>query len=243
MNTTYQQPRQKQNPNDNGQKMQEDQLVYQAFDTPVSAQIAVYKTNKALIEILDKLTPAEPVNYAHIHGNDKKSDGSRSYSLLGLVLLDYSAGTGDNAIRVSANISPEDLAYLLTLLNQGQQEVDFRQEKIFGTMENEPERGLVTRVCFRRSQTNQSGQALKYPWRVEVQNGTGIKAKAATGGTYLQANSYQMEKKVAINLNDQDLFKLLYKTMRYVAIWEMTCGSQLFKYAQQIKQQQQNLNN
>ena len=211
----------------------------QITESQVSTQIAVYKTNKALIEVLDKLTPAEPINYAHIHGNDKRTDGSRSYSLLGLVLLDYSAGTGDNIIRVSANVSPEDLAYLLSLLNQGQTEVDFRQEKIFGCLANDPNSGFVTKLFFKRSQTNSSGQIRKYPWTIEVQNGTGLKAKAATGGTYLQANSYKMDKKVTLNLTDQDLFKLLYKVMRYVKMWEFTCGSQLFRHAMQIKHQQQ----
>lgn len=204
----------------------------------LSAQIAVYKTNKKLIEILDKLNPATVGSYAHLHADHMREDGSRQYSLLGLVLLDYSKGTGDKTVRVSANVTSEDLAYILSQLQQGKDEINFVQEKIFGSVDGVPNGGRVTKTAFRRMSVGQDGKPRNYPWYVEVQNGTALKGSAPTGGTFIQPNSYQMEAKVGINLNDHDMFALLYKVMRYVNIWEAAYGTQLLRQAIQVRRLQ-----
>lgn len=221
----------------NTMPMQNQQLQQEPQRMQISTQIAVYKTSKGLMEILDKLTPSGMETYAHIHGNGERADGSRIYSLLGLVLLDYTKGTGENTVRVTANISPDDVAYLFNQISQGKTEIELKQDKIFGSVDGEADRGIVTCVLFKRSELGSDGQPRRYPWYVGVENGTGIKAKANTGGTFIQSNSYQMDKKVGINLNDQDMFKLLYRTIRYVELWEITCGRKALMQALQYRQQ------
>ena len=61
----------------------------------ISRQITVYKTDKKLIEFIDKLKPAPTDFYAHIHSfGDKDEEGVKQTSCIGIVLQDYSKGTG-----------------------------------------------------------------------------------------------------------------------------------------------------
>ena len=73
----------------------------------ISNQIAVYKNSKTLVEFQDKLKSAGIHSYAHIHANGEiDADGRKRYSLIGILMKDYSKGTGDKAVTVSANLSP-----------------------------------------------------------------------------------------------------------------------------------------
>lgn len=226
------------------QSQQDQQNAQNAQNTQnqqpqVSTQIAVYKTNKKLLEVLDKLNPATATEYAHIHGAGDDGNGGMVYSLLGLVLLDYSNGTGSSTICATANLAPEDVAFLFAQIRQGKEAVDFSQEKIFGTVDGIANSGMVTKVLIKRSTVGSDGKPRNYPWYIEIQNGIGIKGKAATGGTYIQANSFQAEKKVYLNLNDQDMYKIFHKVMRYVEVWEMAYGTELLKCAIKLRRQNQ----
>ena len=76
-------------------------------DNRIQNQIAIYMTNKKLCEFTDKLKPAPVEYYAHMHAQgEEQSDGFRAYSCIGVVLQDYSNGTGDKTVRVTANLSP-----------------------------------------------------------------------------------------------------------------------------------------
>lgn len=56
----------------------------------ISRQITVYKTDKKLIEFIDKLKPAPTDFYAHIHSfGDKDEEGVKQTSCIGIVLQDY----------------------------------------------------------------------------------------------------------------------------------------------------------
>ena len=80
----------------------------------IQKQISIYMTNKKLCEFNDKLKLAPVDYYAHLHAQGEKlGDGSRQRSCIGVVLQDYSKGTGNNTIRVTANLSPEFFAYAL----------------------------------------------------------------------------------------------------------------------------------
>ena len=71
----------------------------------VSKQIVVYKTDKKLLELNDKLKPASRLFPAHIHAmGEEAEEGARS--LIQIIMLDYSKGTGENTISVSAHINP-----------------------------------------------------------------------------------------------------------------------------------------
>lgn len=112
----------------------------------ISRQITVYKTDKKLIEFIDKLKPAPTDFYAHIHSfGDKDEEGVKQTSCIGIVLQDYSKGTGKQTVRVMANISPDEAEYILTQLQNKVSNFELKQEKIFGTPDKDG-RARVTKL-------------------------------------------------------------------------------------------------
>ena len=186
----------------------------------ISNQIAVYKNSKTLLEFQDKLKVAPINSYAHIHaGGETGADGRRTHSLIGILMKDYSKGTGDKAITVCANISPKEAKFILSRLTAGFSEYTFQQDKIFGD-KDEQGYAKVSKVRIIRATKDSKGAARKLPWYVEVENGKGIPQKNANGGTYMKANSFVSTGKVYANLSDLDLFDLLSSVSSYIDCWE-----------------------
>ena len=197
----------------------------------ISNQITVYKNNKTLVELQDKLKVATMCSYAHIHANGEiGEDGRKVYSLIGILMKDYSRGTGNNAVTVTANISPEEVRFILSRLTAGFPEYAFQQEKIFGEKDA---RGYskVTKIRIQRITKDSKGNDRKLPWYIEVENGKGIPQKNTNGGTYMKANSFVSEGKVSANLSDLDMFKLLSRTSSYIDCWEKAIAPPLIKLA------------
>lgn len=197
----------------------------------ISNQIAVYKNSKTLIEFQDKLKVASIPSYAHIHADGEPGeDGRKKHSLIGILMKDYSKGTGDKAVTVTANISPEEAKFILSRLTIGLQEFTYQQDKIFG---NRDETGYsrVSKVRIIRATKDTKGNVRKLPWYIEVENGKGIPQKNANGGTYMQANSFVSGGKVYANLSDLDLYKLLSRVSSYIDAWEAAIAPALIKQA------------
>ena len=186
----------------------------------ISNQIAVYKNSKTLLEFQDKLKVAPINSYAHIHaGGETGADGRRTHSLIGILMKDYSKGTGDKAVTVCANISPKEAKFILSRLTAGFSEYTFQQDKIFGD-KDEQGYAKVSKVRIIRATKDGKGAVRKIPWYVEVENGKGIPQKNANGGTYMKANSFVSTGKVYANLSDLDLFDLLSSVSSYIDCWE-----------------------
>lgn len=199
----------------------------------ISRQITVYKTDKKLIEFIDKLKPAPTDYYAHIHSfGDKDEDGVKQISCIGIVLQDYSKGTGDQIVRVTANISPDEAEYILLQVKNRVSDFELKQEKIFGQPDQNG-RAKVTKLRVIRAETGKDGKKRTYPWYVEIGNGTGVKAKTEKGGFYIKGDSYKEEGKVFININDLDFFKLLLRVSRYIEAWEATVAPHIIMSGKQ----------
>ena len=156
----------------------------------ISNQIAVYKNSKTLLEFQDKLKVAPIASYAHIHASGEKgADGRRMHSLIGILMKDYSKGTGNNAVTVCANISPKEAKFILSRLTAGFQEYTFQQDKIFGDTDDKGY-AKVSKVRIIRATKDGKGDVRKLPWYVEVENGKGIPLNNANGGTYMKPKSF-----------------------------------------------------
>lgn len=203
----------------------------------ISRQITVYKNSKTLIEMLDKLNVAAISSYAHLHADGEEGpDERRRYSLIGILMKDYSKGTGDKAVTVSANISPEEAKFILTRLSAGFQEYTFHQDKIFGE-KDEKGYAFVSKIRIIRATKDNKGNVRNLPWYVEVENGKGIPKQNAAGGTYMQANSFVSTGKVFANLSDLDLFKLLSRVSSYIDAWEKAYAPQVIGSAKRAIQE------
>ena len=204
----------------------------------IQPQIAIYMTNKKLCEFNDKLKAAPVEYYGHLHAQGEKVEGERSQrSCIGIVLQDYSNGTGNKTVRVSANLSPEFFAYALSRVSLGVELFDFYEEKIFGDPDKEG-KSMVTKVSIKRASVGQDGKPRNYPWCVIVENGRAIKEGTQTGGVHMKKGSYQKERSVFVNINDYDFFRLMQQTTRYINAWELTNGPKKIREAMQIMEQQ-----
>ena len=204
----------------------------------IQPQIAIYMTNKKLCEFNDKLKAAPVEYYGHLHAQGEKVEGERSQrSCIGIVLQDYSNGTGNNTVRVSANLSPEFFAYALSRVSLGVELFEFYEEKIFGDPDKEG-KSMVTKVSVKRASVGQDGKPRNYPWCVIVENGRAIKEGTQTGGVHMKKGSYQKERSVFVNINDYDFFRLIQQTTRYINAWELTNGPKKIREAMQIMEQQ-----
>lgn len=200
----------------------------------ISNQIAVYKNSKTLLEFQDKLKVAPVTSYAHIHASGEKgADGRRIHSLIGILMKDYSKGTGDKAVTVCANISPKEAKFILSRLTAGFQEYTFQQDKIFG---DKDEKGYakVSKVRIIRATKDSKGAVRKLPWYVEVENGRGIPQQNANGGTYMKPYSFVSTGKVYANLSDLDLFNLLSSVSSYIDCWEHAIAPSLITKAKNV---------
>ena len=204
----------------------------------IQPQIAIYMTNKKLCEFNDKLKAAPVEYYGHLHAQGEKVEGERSQrSCIGIVLQDYSNGTGNKTVRVSANLSPEFFAYALSRVSLGVELFDFYEEKIFGDPDKEG-KSMVTKVSIKRASVGQDGKPRNYPWCVIVENGRAIKEGTQTGGVHMKKGSYQKERSVFVNINDYDFFRLMQQTTRYINAWELTNGPKKIREAMQLMEQQ-----
>jgi len=204
----------------------------------IQPQIAIYMTNKKLCEFNDKLKVAPVEYYGHLHAQGEKVEGERSQrSCVGIVLQDYSNGTGNKTVRVSANLSPEFFAYALSRVSLGVELFEFYEEKIFGDPDKEG-KSMVTKVSIKRASVGQDGKQRNYPWCVIVENGRAIKEGTQTGGVHMKKGSYQKERAVFVNINDYDFFRLMQQTTRYINAWELTNGPKKIREAMQIMEQQ-----
>lgn len=197
----------------------------------ISNQIAVYKNSKTLVEFQDKLKVASMECYAHIHADGESNDnGPKKHSLIGILMKDYSNGTGNKAVTVTANIAPEEARFILSRITAGFSEYTFQQEKIFGEKDASGY-ARVSKIRIIRATKDAKGNPRNLPWYIEVENGKGIPLKNATGGTYMKPKSFISEGKVYANLSDLDLFKLLSRVSSYIDAWEKAIAPPLIQMA------------
>lgn len=198
----------------------------------ISRQISKYATSNKLIEFIDKLSLPPMSTYAHVQANgDKDDDEKMIYSNIGIKMLDYSNGTGDNIVSVEANISSDDLMFVFEKLKIGLKNFQLPpQDKIFGEPDADG-RSKVTKLVIKRDHMRGDKEST-HPWYIAIENGTGIKAiYEATGGTYIKAGSYKCDAKVYVNLADIDMYRLLSRVKSYVSVWELTYAPKQIRLA------------
>ena len=185
----------------------------------VQNSIAVYKTDKKLIEFRDKLNPSMCDNYAELQGHDSTNGANKVYSNIGVILLDYSNGTGSNTIQVSVNIRPEDIFWIQNALLLSKPDFQLEQTKIFGYPDQNGY-SQMTKINVMGADKDRNGNARRYQWCISAENGVGIAQHTQIGGTYCQSGTYQTQRKAYINLNDYDMFRLVNRTARYIQQFE-----------------------
>ena len=194
----------------------------------ISRQICVFKTNKALIEANDKLNFASTQNYAHIHasGEIDEESGRKTYSRIGIEMRDYSKGTGDQLIKVSANLTHQDIDYLYCVIARGEKIFNFEQCKIFA-LSPDKQSCKFTRLHIRRfiREQKEGEKPQERFWEISIENGTATPVELKSGGRY--GKDFQVGAKVAIYLTDQEYHDFIYSIHLYCWAWAITISSTL----------------
>ena len=216
--------------------------MYEDQNQNVRNSIAVYKTDRKLVELRDKLNPSFWGNYAELHGHADVDGNGKVYSNIGVVLYDYSNGTGNNTVKVYVNVTPEDIYWLYNALTSHTENFELEQTKIFGQPDNNGY-SQMTKLRIARAGVDKNGAVRRYPWCISAENGVGIAQHTKIGGTYCKSGSYQSIRKAFINLSDYDFFRLINRTVRYIAQFENTycppiIGDGRIAYGQMLMQRQ-----
>lgn len=185
----------------------------------VSNQIAVVKTDKALLELLDKLKPAGKRYPAHIHAAREADEDGRC-SLICLQAVDYSRGTGEKSVSVYANISPEEAQFIYSRVFGCAETFVFSQDKIFGE-KDEDGYARMTKLYITRNPRAKDGKLMERPWYVNIKNGAGIPKKNRNGGTYCESGSFVSDKEVSLNLKDAEFFRLFCRADAWIRAFEL----------------------
>ena len=204
----------------------------------ITGQIAVHKTHTKLIEFIDNLNPAPITDYASIHAGAARPcehEGKRVYSTIRIIAQDYSR-KGELSVRVRANISPAEVAYLASAIKyEPVHGFKYESEKIYGKPD---EHGYspVTKLWVTRFKTDETSvNKPAQPWRVDIENGRGIKTVDENGGTFCQPGTYEQEKKVFLNLSGFEFFSLMVAVERFVNLWEISHAPNLIREGQEAR--------
>ena len=210
------------------------------YQNSITDQICKVQTSKKLIALYDRLRYTSYNSYAQLHAKGEfEENGHKVHSLIGISIQDYSSGTGDKNIITRFHLAPEQIQFLLSRVTAGFPEFEWSQSKIFGVPDGN---GYSTAQQFfiSRHVYNNQQEILTSPWRIQINNGKGIKKKNHNGGTYMQAQSFISEKSAFIQLTDMDFYMLLKRADSYIVNWEAYVASFLIQNGkQQLKKQQE----
>lgn len=189
----------------------------------ISRQIDVCKNDKKLVELIAKLALAPRNYYAHIHAASDKVEGEkRAYSLIGIVIQDYSDSSKD-AVRSTANITPAIADYIFNIVRRGDLNFCYTEEKLLPNKDSTTGRNPVTKLTICRSDTvKKDGKEEKrrQPWFIGIENGTAVAATNAKGGSYAQKDSFVSEKNLVMSLTDVDMYRMFYNATHFISNWE-----------------------
>ena len=204
----------------------------------VQNRVAVYKTDKKLLEFRDKLNPASYDNYAELHGHADVDGNGKVYYNIGVVLYDYSNGTGNNTVKVYVNVTPEDIYWLYNAMCSHLDFFEWDQQKIFGQPD---QKGYcpMTKLRIARAAVDKNGEVRKFPWCISGENGIGIAQHTKVGGTYCKSGTYKSQKAVFINISDHDLFVMVNKVVRFIQQFENAFCPSIIRQGKQAYWQQQ----
>lgn len=179
-------------------------------------QMSNFTNNKAVIELINKLSPSEPGKGSHLHATEGKK------SLIGINVVNYQA---EPSVFVEENLSPSQVKELYNeaIMKRANYKFSGNGQKIFGEPDQNGLSIVRTIQIYRQaSYVGRDGKTIvkTYPWTVKIQNGKGKKEGTGTGGYSCAEGTFKVEKEAAINLSDGDFFALFEKAYTYITAWE-----------------------
>jgi hypothetical protein len=189
-----------------------------ADNATINKQIAVLKTGKSLVELLDNIRFQENSAWPF----DK---GARILCKM----KDYSNGTGDNAVDVTHNLAITDVKKISQkiqnieninlLLLTSKRKIDeqmtiFSEDKILNFDVYKNPKNFAERMVTQVSITY--NPSMNNPFCIQVSNGWGVPEKTSTGGTKIKSGSLRIEKKVKMFFAFDTIYTLFKKADMFI---------------------------
>lgn len=85
----------------------------------------------------------------------------------------------------------------------------------------------VQRLNIFHQTYRKDGAMGRYPWTVKISNGRAKVKVQATGATTFDSSSMTDITEAFIQVSDADMFRMMYRVVRYIEVWEIAMGIQL----------------
>ena len=189
-----------------------------ADNATINKQIAVLKTGKSLVELLDNIRFQENSAWPF----DK---GARILCKM----KDYSNGVGDKAVDATHNISITDVKKISQkiqnieninlLLLTSKRKIDeqmtiFSEDKILNFDVYKNPKNFAERMVTQVSITY--NPSMNNPFCIQVSNGWGVPERTSTGGTKIKSGSLRIEKKVKMFFAFDTIYTLFKKADMFI---------------------------
>ena len=189
-----------------------------ADNATINKQIAVLKTGKSLVELLDNIRFQENSAWPF----DK---GARILCKM----KDYSNGIGNNAVDVTHNLAITDVKKISQkiqnieninlLLLTSKRKIDeqmtiFSEDKILNFDVYKNPKNFAERMVTQVSITY--NPSMNNPFCIQVSNGWGVPERTSTGGTKIKSGSLRIEKKVKMFFAFDTIYTLFKKADMFI---------------------------
>ena len=189
-----------------------------ADNLTINKQIAVLKTGKSLVELLDNIRFQDNSAWPFDRG-----------ARILCKMKDYSNGIGDNAIDVTHNLAITDVKKISQkiqnieninlLLSTSKRKIDeqmviFSEDKILNFDVYKNPKNFAERMVTQVSITY--NPSMNNPFCIQVSNGWGVPERTSTGGTKIKSGSLRIEKKVKMFFAFDTIYTLFKKADMFI---------------------------
>lgn len=164
--------------------------------------IKVYKTGKNIVDFQSFMQSTD--QFYQIHS---------PFSKIKAILIDFSNGTGDARIEVSANMDVTWVKYVAKEILAGS-ENNFSFEKINKHIVSDDGRSPVSKMAIEYNSN------MKLKWSIAVENGTGIVQQNPNGGCSCKAGSYVCDAKVKVFMSEDNMKMMFGETLDAIRDFE-----------------------
>ncbi len=127
-------------------------------------------------------------------------------------LMDQIAEIGSSIAAAMKGVKTETPDYGPDF-NYSQDRVQVHRKKPDGT-------APVDMVQISRNGVRSNGEQSKYPWNIRVTNGEAPITINPNGSTTYNGKALKKNREVFINVSDADMYKMMYRCVRYIETWE-----------------------
>lgn len=187
----------------------------------------IYKINgkDKVIDFTSKLVKAKLNDFANVHGCGGKDHAPNS--TIGVVICDYTKGTGDNSVTMRFNMDVEDMTLLYHVSNgifagtsYGSPVLPYVSEKNNPYAKGSDGYVPVSRIEINYQPTRQNGQKSNYPWYISITNYEAPLSESANGATAHVGSQARNKRSAYINVSALDFGRAMVAVDRFLRLWE-----------------------